>query len=324
MQKKFNDKLPQLMLILSDGEFHDGTALGEKLQITRSAVWKIMKKLERYGLQFESIKGKGYSLREPMILLEDKLIRAHLQDKKLRLHLFESLDSTNIYLKSLQSNRTIQFCISEQQTEGRGRLGRDWYSPFGKNIYLSCLYPFQKDVSELAGLSLVVSLAVLRTLQQFGIDQDVHVKWPNDIICQMKKMAGSLIDVQAESNGASQAIIGIGINVNMLHEQGDNISQPWISMREVSGTYMDRNQIIGGLINHMLAYLNRFDKEGFNVFIEEWNAAEGMQNKKIALKTLNETISGVVTGINAQGHLLLKMHDGQIRAFSSGDASIQK
>lgn len=324
MQKKVNDKLPSLMMILSDGEFHDGTMLGCRLSITRSAVWKMMKKLERYGIQIESVKGRGYSLRESIILLEEKLIRSHLQDKKLQLHLFESITSTNDFLKELPSGQGIQVCLAEQQTAGRGRLGRSWYSPFGKNIYLSCLYPFQKDVSELAGLSLVVSLALCSALREFGIEKHVHVKWPNDIVCQSKKLAGIIIDVQAESHGVSHAVIGIGVNVNMGHEDDSEIQQPWISMRDVRGDFLDRNHVAGVVINQLLHYLKRFNQTGFESFIAEWNAAEAMHNKQITLKTLNETFTGVMSGINAQGHLLLKMSDGQTRAFSSGDATIKK
>jgi BirA family biotin operon repressor/biotin-[acetyl-CoA-carboxylase] ligase len=203
-------------------------------------------------------------------------------------------------------------------------LGRAWHSPFGRNIYLSCLYPFQKDISELAGLSLVVSLAVLRTLAQFGIKDDIHVKWPNDIICQGKKISGTLIDVQAESHGASHAIIGMGINVNMLVDEQCQIPQGWTSMRRVSGIYLDRNRVCAALINHLLDYLHRFDRDGFQGFIDEWVAAEGMCGKQVSVKTISETIAGEAVGINPQGHLLLKMADGNVRAFSSGDTSVVK
>ncbi len=324
MSKKYSNKLARLTALMSDGDFHDGTALGEALGISRSAVWKMIKKLESYDVEINSVKGKGYALCEPVILLDEESIRAKLVDKKCQLSLFESLDSTNEYLKVSKHSKGISFCLAEQQTEGKGRLRRTWYSPFGKNIYLSCLYPFTRDISELSGLSLVVSLAIVSTLKKFGIEDGLHVKWPNDIICDAKKISGTLIELQAESHGMCHAIIGIGLNVNMLIDERKQISQSWTSMRLRSGHYLDRNQVCALLINEILSYLQRFNGEGFAVFSDEWQQAEGMTGRQISIKTANETVTGKVTGINAQGHLLLEMPDGQIRAFASGDTSIVK
>lgn len=324
MQKKSSHNLVQLLAILNDGEFHDGTLLGQSLNLTRSAIWKMIKKLERYGVQVKSVKGKGYALCEPVLLLDEKIIRKHVNEENLHLAVFETITSTNAYLKAARTVKGIHFCLAEQQTAGRGRLGRSWYSPFGQNIYLSCLYPFQKDLSELAGLSLVISLAVLRALQQFGLHDDVYVKWPNDITCQSKKISGILIDVQAESHGACQAIIGIGVNVNMQADDASNISQPWTSVRRVLGDYQDRSLICAALIDHLLDYLRRFDRDGFTAFVDEWMAAAGIQGKRMDVKTATETVMGQVAGVNSQGHLLLKMDDGLVRAFSSGDTSIIK
>ncbi len=324
MHKKSSHKLAQLIQAMSDGEYHDGTALGIVLNMTRSAVWKMIKKLERYGVEISSVKGKGYALCEPVVLLDVDKIREHFTEKAVHISLFESVDSTNDYLKLLRQTKGVHFCLAEQQTAGRGRLNRNWHSPFGKNIIISCLYPFDKDISELAGLSLVVSLAILRTLNQFGIKNDVQVKWPNDIICGGKKISGSLIEVQAESHGVSQAVIGVGLNVNMLIDERGQISQSWTSMRRISREYLDRNQVAAELMSHLLDYLRRFEREGFKSFMEEWVDAEGMQGKQISVKTGDVIVTGVAVGINLQGHLLLQLADGEVRAFSSGDTSIAK
>ena len=118
--------------------------------------------------------------------------------------------------------------------------------------------------------------------------------------------------------------IGIGLNVNMLIDERKNILQPWTSMRRVVGNYVDRNLVCAALINDLQDYLSRFDRDGFAGFIAEWTAAEGMMGKMVAVKTVRETVTGEVVGINAQGHLMMKMSDGELRAFSSGDTSIVK
>lgn len=324
MNKSSNLKLAQLLTILNDGEFHDGTALGEKLQVTRSAVWKMIRKLERYGVSLQSIKGKGYAMTHPLILLDKEKIMQGLTNQQVEISVFESIDSTNAYLKTRRADKGVQVCIAEHQTVGRGRFQRAWVSPFAQNVTLSCLYTFHKDLSELAGLSLVVSLAVFSTLQFFQV-ADLQVKWPNDLISDAKKIAGNLIEVQAESNGLCQVVIGIGINVNMLPETvHDNIGQPWTSMRAVRDEYFDRNNVCTVLINHLLAYLQKFANEGFDSFVHEWDKAAGMQHKRIAIKTQTATVVGEVMGINAQGHLILKMDNGAVQTFSSGDTTIVK
>ncbi|WP_232058662.1 biotin--[acetyl-CoA-carboxylase] ligase [Aquicella lusitana] len=321
MMKKFNPNLVKLLNILNDGQYHDGDSVGRRLGMTRSAVWKTIKKLEAYEVAIDSVKGKGYALFDPLILLETQKIKKRLNEK-VDLHLFESIASTNDYLKSIKPVKGISFCLAEQQTSGKGRLNREWYSPFGRNIYLSCLYSFQKDISELSGLSLVISLTILKTLKNYGIT-GLFVKWPNDIVHGNKKIAGSLIEIQAETHGFCQAIIGVGLNVNMLG--GDlPITQAWTSMRKILGSPVDRNELCARLINTLLADLREFEEVGFSGFVDRWSEADALANQTITLKNVREEIRGKVAGINEHGHLLLRLANGSIRAFSSGDTSIVK
>lgn len=323
MDKKLNKNLVKVVSILNDGEYHDGTTMGEKLQMTRSAVWKTIKKLQSYQIKIDSIKGKGYALLEPLILLDCNKIKKNITYKKIDLKIFESLESTNEYLKEFKDSDTIKICLAEQQTHGKGRLNREWHSPFGKNIYLSCLYPFKKDVSELSGLSLVMCLAVVKTLRNCGIYDSLYVKWPNDIVYSNKKLSGGLIEIQAETHGTCQAVIGIGINVNMLSDN-NKITQAWTSLQKILNKYVDRNHLSINLINNLIDYLYRFDEHGFPMFIQEWINADCLSNQVITVKNMNQHCVGKVTGINEQGHLMLSMGDGTVRAFSSGDTSIVK
>lgn len=322
MLKKTAKTLLQIINILQDGQCHDGTSMGQELGMTRSAVWKIIKKLIQYGVKIECVKGKGYILSEPCVLLDATQIKKYLHNQAAEIHLFESIPSTNDYLKSFKNATQPLFCIAEQQTKGKGRFDREWYSPFAKNIYFSCLYPFQKDVSELAGLSLVIGLAVKQTLVQLGIHDELFVKWSNDIIHQQNKLSGILIEVMAETHAVCHTIIGIGINVNMLIDENQKISQQWTSIQKIMNQYIDRNYLCGILINHVLAYLQRFNDNGFAPFVNEWMNSDYLMNKIITLKTMTESITGIATGISDQGHLLLRLDNGQVRAFSSGDVSL--
>lgn len=323
MSKKLNPSLMKLVSLLNDGEYHDGNTIGEQLQMTRAAVWKLIKKLGQYAINIDSIKGKGYALRESLILLDGERIQKNLTGD-VDLVVFENIDSTNAYLRSIKQHDAITVCLAEQQTSGRGRFNREWYSPFAKNIYLSCLYSFHRDISELSGLSLVISLAVIKTLKAFGVDEKLFVKWPNDIVYDQKKISGSLIEIQAETHGSCHAVIGVGVNVNMLADADQRITQQWSSMQQILGRYVDRNEVCIQLLNTMFDYLSRFEKNGLRSFVEEWQQSDWLMNKMIAVTSVNETIQGRVMGINEQGHLLLALQDGKARAFSSGDTSVVK
>lgn len=324
--KKSNKNLMKIVSILNGGLFHDGTTMGAELQMTRSAIWKVIKKLQNYGVKVESVKGKGYALPEPLMLLDvqeiEKRITAACKEK-VELHLFEAMSSTNDYLKTFKNEKTIKICLTEMQTQGRGRFGRHWHSPFGKNIYLSCHYLFQKDVSELSGLSMVTTLAIVETLKSYGINDHLHVKWPNDIVYAQQKLSGSLIEIQAETHGVSHAVIGIGMNVNMREDEGE-ISQAWTSMQQILNQYVDRNELVSRLLVNLLSYLQRFNACGFSPFIDEWVKNDCLSDQQIVLHHLNKKIEGKVTGISEQGHLLLQLANGDTGAFSSGDTSMRE
>lgn len=324
--KPVNSKLIQLVKLLSDGDYHDGNSLGETLNITRSAIWKMVKKLEGYGIKIDAIMGRGYIMSEPLYLLEPDVIKQAFA-QRVELTVLESTPSTNNYFKLSPKTQTIKCCIAEHQTQGRGRLNRTWHSPFGKNLYLSCYHPLKKDLSELSGLSLVISLSIVSALRELGLTDSVFVKWPNDVLSNGKKIAGILIDVEAESHGGCDVTIGIGLNVNMFHNdelQSKSIDQAWTSMAEECGVAFDRSQVAVVLLQKLLDYIARFEEEGFGVFIDEWRSVDSLANKSIALNCINQIIEGSAAGIDQKGHLLLQLDDGTIRAFSSGDARLLK
>lgn len=323
MNKKLNHNLIQVVNMLADGEYHDGTTMGEQLSMTRSAVWKAIKKLQGYGVSIDSVKGKGYALREPLRLLDTEKIKRLSRTPFLDLTVFENLGSTNDFLKSTKLDTAIKFCLAEQQDNGKGRMNREWVSPFGKNIYLSCAYPFQKDISELSGLSMVVSLSIVKTLHALGIHENIAVKWPNDVLYAGHKMSGSLIEMQAETNGICRVVIGIGLNVNMRSSQS-RITQPWASVAQVLQCHVDRNEVVALLIDMLLADLSRFHQSGFHAFLEEWRSVDYLLGKQIAVINLSETVYGEVIGVSEQGYLKLLLNSGQVRTFSSGDTSVVK
>ncbi|MBA3661161.1 MAG: bifunctional biotin--[acetyl-CoA-carboxylase] ligase/biotin operon repressor BirA [Gammaproteobacteria bacterium] len=320
---KLNNHLVALVHLLNDGQFHDGTTMGRELKMTRSAVWKLIKKLQHYGVSVQSLKGRGYALAEPLQLLNKKIIKKNISEK-VDIEIFETLDSTNNYLRNFFNHTSPKICLAEVQTAGKGRLHRHWHSPFGENIYFSCLYPFKRDLSEMAGLSLVVSLAIVESLKFLHLPYANQVKWPNDILYEGRKLAGILIELQAEAHGACHVIIGIGLNVNMSEKEGQCIEQPWTSLKAITGQYIDRNLLAARLITQLFAHLKHFEQIGFTDFMPAWHAVDYLRNKDVTLNYMHQTIKGHVKGIDKQGHLIMESVDGTLQTYSAGDTSLIK
>lgn len=323
-----NETFVKTIELLNDQEYHDGTSIGQELNITRAAVWKIIKKLKAYNISIQSTKGKGYFLREPLILLNSKRITEHLNTSSIFVEVLEKVGSTNDYVKKVSDpQKRATVCIAEMQTEGRGRLNRKWYSPFGCNVYLSLCYSFQKDISELSGLSLVISLAICRAIESLSsLMEPLFIKWPNDIVNKkQEKLSGTLIEIHAESNGFSNAIIGIGVNVNMKKVAKPRIDKPWVSLRELNNNKLqDRNLLCAELINFSLQYIERFKRFGLVDFMEEWKKRDFLFQRPLQLSLNDIIFSGLGSGINQQGHLIVTLSDGRKTVFSSGDTTLLK
>lgn len=204
-----------ILNLLADGQFHSGEELGELLNVSRAAVWKHLQKMESLGIQIQSVKGRGYCIESGLDLLcanKIKNIAPCIDQFNLRLELFSSIDSTNSYLLR-HSDLAGRICVAELQTQGRGRRGRAWVSPYAQNVYLSIGWGFDGGVAVIEGLSLAVGVAIAHALQKQGVS-GIELKWPNDVLYCGKKLAGILIEMVGDPSGYCQVVIGVGVNVD--------------------------------------------------------------------------------------------------------------
>jgi len=313
--------------ILSDGRFHSGQSIGSTLGVSRTAIWKSIKKIRQdWQVEIQSVTGKGYRISGGLNLLDADSINSTLSEStQTQLYLLEvlfSVKSTNQYLmKKVGSGiRSGHVVIAEHQSAGRGRRGRDWLSPFGQNLYLSILWEFVEPISGLSGLSLAIAIAILRSLKKAGIS-DAGLKWPNDIHWHGKKLCGILLEMKGEESGAWNVVIGIGLNVNMQYDHSEVITQPWTSLQQITGAVMDRNTIVVNIIKELFEVLEQFSKKGLEVFREEWILNDVTMNKTIKLHTAQDTITGIVRGIDDQGALVLEVN-GVSQHYHAGEVSL--
>lgn len=316
-----------LLHILSDGLCHSGNELGQTLGITRSAIWKHINQLIELGLPIISFPQQGYVLKEQFILLNEDSINSQLQRRafapSFKLHLFAHINSTNTYLTNLPFNQVLDICCAEAQTQGKGRFNRHWLSPFGENIYCSSRWNLNCDVSKLSGLSLIASLAIVASLKEFMPTEEIKIKWPNDILWKGKKLCGTLIEIQAESNANTQVILGVGINVNTDTQSKPLEGKPWCSMYEIANQFYDRNLIIASLLYHLNDYLSRFLVHDLELFMDEWQHFDYLYGQSIQVTQALKTISGKACGIDSKGYLILMDEQGTHHVLSSGDTSLQ-
>lgn len=318
--KGADERRRKILCHLSDGLFHSGEALGEKLGLSRAAVSNHIQVLQTLGLDIYSVKGKGYRLSKPLYLLDQPQI-SQLCPEDLNIEVLHVIDSTNTYMKHRQSTASNgDVCIAEAQTAGRGRQGRQWHSPFGSSLYLSMFWNFSGGYQSVTGLSLVIGIAVSRTLDELGLSQ-CELKWPNDIYMMGKKLGGVLIEIEGQPDSHCHSIIGVGLNID-LPQQVDEIDQPWTDLTKAGLINPDRNQICALLLKHLYQIVSQFEFEGMSPFIDEWKKRDIYAGTEITLNMGNNRIEGIARGINTHGAILVEV-DGQVKAFYGGEISVR-
>ncbi|MDU6926988.1 bifunctional biotin--[acetyl-CoA-carboxylase] ligase/biotin operon repressor BirA [Franconibacter helveticus 513] len=308
-----------LMSILADGQFHSGEQLGDSLGMSRAAINKHIQTLRDWGVDVFTVPGKGYSLPEPVQLLDEEVIRNQVQ--KGSVAVLPVIDSTNQYLLDrLSSLQSGDACIAEYQQAGRGRRGRKWFSPFGANLYLSMYWRLEEGPAAAIGLSLVIGIVMAEVLHDLGADQ-VRVKWPNDLYLQDRKLAGILVELTGKTGDAAQIVIGAGINLAMRRVESEVVNQGWINLQE-AGIKIDRNKLAVRLINELRVALEQFEKEGLSPFLMRWEKLDNFIHRPVKLIIGDREIFGISRGIDEQGALLLEQN-GAIKAWVGGEISLR-
>ncbi|MEH6571071.1 MAG: bifunctional biotin--[acetyl-CoA-carboxylase] ligase/biotin operon repressor BirA [Halioglobus sp.] len=319
-----------LLPLLANGEFHSGQDLAAALGVSRTAVWKQLNKLEVLGLEIESVKGRGYRIPGGVDLIDEKRVRAGLNAKSTRflsdLDVREVIDSTNMEaLRQIERGaRSGLVCTAEQQTAGRGRRGREWVSPFARNLYLSVVWEFSQGAAALEGLSLAVGVAVAEALKVFGLPP-VALKWPNDLLYDGAKLGGVLLEMVGDATDNCQVVVGIGLNVAMPQNVASGIDQSWTDLSRMvgAGNAPGRNELLSGLLNELLPLLAGYQQGGFGEWQDAWQSLDAHAGKSVILSTGTEKTAGVARGVDERGALRLETSLG-VQSIYGGEISLRE
>jgi BirA family biotin operon repressor/biotin-[acetyl-CoA-carboxylase] ligase len=209
--------------------------------------------------------------------------------------------------------------IAEHQTAGRGRAGRSWLSAPGDSLTFSLAWRFDGGLQRLSGLPLAVGVALAETLGRLG--QPVELKWPNDLLKDGDKLAGILVETATGLDGATWAIVGIGLNLVMPDELERRIGRavaavPWLAR-------MERDTLVAALLDGLAGALTQFANEGFAAFAGRWNLLHAYQGQPVTIIDRGEVLhEGLAAGVDDAGRLLLDTAQGRI-AIVAGDVSLR-
>ncbi len=318
-----------LLKLMADGGFHSGEHLGESLGISRAAVWKILESMSDLGLKIERTRGKGYCVSGGVDFLDESLICGFLPpaiaDAFSQISVLPEVASTNQFLldqiNSVGGCANASVCLAEMQTAGRGRRGRVWQSPFAQNIYLSLSWCFETGIAAMEGLSLAVGVAVVKAIRGLGIE-GASLKWPNDILVGEAKLGGVLIEIAGDVSGQCQAIIGIGLNVQMSESVMGAVEQPWADLNGLSARVPKRNEIAASLLAQLFPLVSTYESKGFSFYREEWESLCHHVGCDVVLSSPSQKTEGTMLGVDASGALRISVA-GEEQTHVGGEVSLR-
>ena len=210
-------------------------------------------------------------------------------------------------------------CAAEMQTAGKGRRGRAWVSPFGRNIYLTYGRYLRGDFSSLGGLSIVAGMQVVDTLRSLGVE-GVGLKWPNDILFQQGKLGGILVELQATESRGTGVVVGVGINFALSAGDSSKIDQPWSVIGD--STQISRNLFLGELSVRLIDSCEVFNQSGFLPFAGCWPDYNLYVGQPLQVVRGEEVFMGTDAGIDAEGNLVLETDQGT-QLHNAGEVSVR-
>lgn len=305
------------------GDYISGGQLAENLGVSRNSVWKAIKALEKSGYEINAIPNKGYCLAEKNDILSSYSIKQHLKNPHLDISVFSSVTSTNTILKEMaeQGAKEGTVIIAEEQTAGRGRTGKQFYSPKGTGIYISILLRPDIPAEESLFLTTSAAVATARAIEYVS-DKRALIKWVNDIYLEDKKTCGILTEgaFNVETGKLDYAIVGIGINV-CIPDGGfpDDIKDIATAIFDKQTDSINKRSIlIANLLDYFMEYYKDFKSKSY---VKEYIERSMIIGKTITVIEGSKTSIAKAIDIDKNCRLKVQFEDGTTKWLSSGEVS---
>jgi len=314
-------------LLEAESKFVSGSKLAKALGVSRVGVWARLERLREEGFEVEAVRHRGYRLTSEPSGLNETMVRAHLAAAGCELDVvfLEEVDSTTTEAARLLAQRrdTPFAVLATRQTAGRGRLGRVWHSSDGGNLYTSLAFRPNLPPAQMQTITLWFGVQVCHFVnKELGVP--LKVKWPNDLTCEGRKVAGMLTEARVDSDRTRDLVYGLGININArCSEWPKEVSAVATSLAQIRGAALPINKVASQLLETITrAYRSYVDGTYRTEFEELWATYDALKGREVRASKGNTPIAGVANGIDSHGNLILLQSDGGQHLVHAGEVSI--
>ncbi len=299
-----------------------GEELAELLGISRAAVWKRIAALREEGYRIEAHHAAGYVLAGTPDRLGPSELAPHLKGAWRDVHWLARCDSTQRVARDLARNGAAEgtAVVAEEQTAGRGRLGRTWHSPPGDNLYCSIVLRPPRAPAEVPQIALVAGLAVADAVQETA-GRRPAIKWPNDVLLDGKKVCGILTEMESEMDRVHHVIAGIGVNLNSRRFPRE-LREKASSLLLLTGRPVERAVFTAGLLAALEARYGRYLSVGFASVRTEWESYSCLTGTEVRVHGPGGEVAGRVLGLDDDGALRLRGADGAVTRIVAGEVTV--
>lgn len=306
-------------------EYISGAELAQRLGVSRTAVWKAMGQLRAQGYLIESVTNKGYRLSSRSDVLSAAGVEKYLKDQSLRIQVVDMVDSTNSAMKRMAAEGAPQgsVLIANEQSAGRGRMGRSFYSPPGTGIYMSLLLRPRTDAQRATLVTASAAVAVAEAIEHLA-GEPAQIKWVNDVLFHGRKVCGILTEaaMDFESGMIDHVVLGIGVNTAVPAEGFPE------ELRGVAGAAFGAARVPELRCRLAAEILDRFMDYyaclGSRVCYEAYKSRSVVLGKDVQLLSPGrEAIPARVLDIDRDFALVVKTGEGQIQRVNAGEISLR-
>jgi BirA family biotin operon repressor/biotin-[acetyl-CoA-carboxylase] ligase len=306
-------------------DYISGQEISTRLGVSRTAIWKHIRSLREAGYEIESHSKIGYRLIETPDRLYGHELAALLKGKVLGREVIyrKKVNSTNELAKELAQKGAVQgtVVIAEEQTGGKGRMGRVWYSPPGQGLWFSLILRPEISPVDASKLTLMSAVAVAKTIREItGIH--AGIKWPNDVLIDHRKVCGILIEMSAEIDKINYVVVGVGVNVS-LSKIPSELEGVAISLAQQEHLKVTRAQLLAALLNNMDNLYTEFLAGKFSEILTAWKGMSVTLNRRVRVMSGSEMEEGIAFDLDDDGALILMKNDGSVKRILSGDVSLR-
>ena len=323
LKKEILEELKQ-----NKGKFVSGEELSIKIGVTRTAIWKHIKQFKEDGYEIDAVSRRGYRLIQEPDTLEPNELQIDMSTRLIGNNLIyhQSVDSTNNEAKKEAAAGAPEgtVIIADEQTGGRGRLGRHWVSPKGTGIWMSIILKPELEPAEAAKITQLTAASVATALRNVT-GCEAGIKWPNDIIINKKKVCGILTEMSAELNSINHIIIGIGINVNVDPDEfPEEVRAIATSVKESVGRAIYRKEIVLEIL-HVFEdlYLDFIRRKSVDKSVEICRKYSVTLGNQVRIISKDKIVHAEALDLTEDGELVIKNEAGEIEKIISGEVSVR-